>query len=197
MRLTTSAMPRAWSEASIACCLARCSSSVVLDGATSRMLGEGPTLVNPWNDGILGSAMSSRLRGLSAFLMVLLPVAGCATQVPTYMVSPAKGQTPQQMDDDKFACNLQAQQQTGYDPDKALTEGAVVGVLVGGGVGAALGAAAGAGAGIAATGAEVGAVTGGLLGGTLGGPYLYDKNLNQTQRAYYACLEARDYTLTK
>jgi hypothetical protein len=35
------------------------------------------------------------------------------------------------------------------------------------------------------------------VGATLGGPYLYDKNLNNTQRAYYACLEARGYNLTK
>jgi hypothetical protein len=31
----------------------------------------------------------------------------------------------------------------------------------------------------------------------LGGSYLYDKDLNKTQRAYYACLETRGYTLTK
>jgi hypothetical protein len=161
------------------------------------MLGEGRTLVNPSNDGILGSAMLSRLGCVSGCLVVAFFVGGCASQVPRYVVSPAKGQTPQQMDDDTFGCNLQAQKQTGYDPDKALTEGVVVGLLVGGGLGAGLGAAAGAGAGIAGTGAEVGAVTGGLLGATLGGPYLYDKALNQTQRAYYACLETRGYTLTK
>jgi hypothetical protein len=32
---------------------------------------------------------------------------------------------------------------------------------------------------------------------TAGGAYLDDRHLNQTQRAYYACLETRGYTLTK
>jgi hypothetical protein len=161
------------------------------------MLGEGRRLVNPSNDGILGVAMTSRARCLAGCLAALLLVAGCAAQVPRYVVSPAKGQTSQQMDNDKFDCNLQAQKQTGYNPDKALTEGALVGLLVGGAAGAGLGAAAGAAGGIVGTGASVGAIAGGGLGATLGGSYLYDKDLNQTQRAYYACLETRGYTLTK
>jgi len=161
------------------------------------MLGEGRALVNPPNDGILDSAMVSRLCSLSACLVVGSLVAGCAAQVPTYVVSPAKDQTSQQMDDDKFDCNLQAQKQTDYNPDKALTEGALVGLLVGGAAGAGLGAAAGAAGGIVGTGASVGAIAGGSVGATLGGSYLYDKNLNKTQRAYYACLETRGYTLTK
>lgn len=141
--------------------------------------------------------MPSRMRCLAGCLAALLLVAGCAGQVPRYVVSPAKDQTPQQMDNDKFDCNLQAQKQTGYNPDTALTEGAMVGLLVGGAAGAGLGAAAGVAGGIVGTGASVGAVTGGVVGATLGGPYLYDKDLNQTQRAYYACLETRGYTLTK
>lgn len=141
--------------------------------------------------------MPSRMRCLAGCLVALLLVAGCAGQVPRYVVSPAKGQTPQQMDSDKFDCNLQAQKQTGYNPDTALTEGAMVGLLVGGAAGAGLGAAAGVAGDIVGTGASVGAVTGGVIGATLGGPYLYDKDLNQTQRAYYACLETRGYTLTK
>jgi len=141
--------------------------------------------------------MSSRRRGLPAFLVVLLAIAGCASRVPAYVVSPAKDQTPQQMDADKFDCNLQAQKQTGYNPDKDLTEGAMVGLLVGGAAGAGLGAAAGVSADIVGTGASVGAIAGGGIGAAVGGSYLYDKNLTQTQRAYYACLEARGYSLTK
>jgi len=141
--------------------------------------------------------MPSRARCLAGCLAALLLVAGCAGQVPRYVVSPAKGQTSQQMDNDTFDCNLQAQRQTGYDPDTALTEGALVGLLVGGAAGAGLGAAAGVAGGIVGTGASVGAATGGLIGATLGGPYLYDKDLNRTQRAYYACLETRGYTITR
>jgi phage tail tape-measure protein len=161
------------------------------------MLGEGWPLVNPPNDDILGGVMTNRMRCFSGCLAVLFLVAGCAAQVPRYVISPAKGQTSQQLDNDKFDCNLQAQTQTDYNPDKALTEGALVGLLVGGAAGAGLGAAAGAAGGIVGTGASVGAIAGGGIGATLGGSYLYDKDLNKTQRAYYACLETRGYTLTK
>ena len=153
------------------------------------MLGEGRALVNPPNDGILGSAMVSRVGGLSACLVVGSLVAGCSAQVRTYVASPAKGQTSQEMDNDKFDCNLQAQKQTGYNPDKALTEGALVGLVAGAGLGAAVGAAAGA--------VDAATIVGAGLGATIGGSYLHDKDLTQTQRAYYACLETRGYTLTK
>lgn len=161
------------------------------------MLGEGRALVNPSNDGILGGAMPRRARGLAGCLAALLLLGGCAGQVPRYVVSPARGQTSQQMDNDKFDCNLLAQKQTGYNPDKALTEGAMLGLLVGGAAGAGLGAAAGVAGGVVGTGASVGAIAGGGTGATLGGSYLHDKDLNQTQRAYYACLETRGYTLAK
>ena len=132
--------------------------------------------------------MTIRARGLAAFLALAIVAAGCS-QTPTYIVSPARSQTPQQVDNDKFDCNLQAQKQTNYNPDKSLTEGALIGMVVGAGAGAAIGAAAG--------GVVVGTITGTTLGATVGGGYLYDKDLSQTQRAYYACLEARGYTLTK
>ena len=161
------------------------------------MLGDAPALVNLPKDGILGAEMTLRVRGLTVCLAVLLVAAGCIQNVPRYIVTPAKGQSEQQMNNDQFDCNLQAQKQTGYNPDKSLTEGAITGLLVGGALGAGLGAAAGSASGIVGTGASIGAIGGGGLGATLGGPYLYDKNLNDTQRAYYACLDARGYTLTK
>ncbi len=132
--------------------------------------------------------MTMRTRGLAGSLAVLILAAGCS-RVPKYIVSPAKDQTPQQMDSDKFDCNLQAQKQTDYNPDKSLTNGALVGMVVGAGAGAAIGAAAG--------GVVAGTITGTAIGATAGGSYLYDTHLNQTQRAYYACLETRGYTLTK
>jgi uncharacterized protein YcfJ len=141
--------------------------------------------------------MTLRVRGFTACLAVLVAVAGCIHNVPRYIVTPAKGQSDQQMNNDQFDCNIQAQKQTGYNPDQSLTEGALVGLLVGGAAGAGLGAAAGAASGIVGTGASVGAIAGGSVGATLAGPYLYDKSLNNTQRAYYACLEARGYNLTK
>ncbi len=113
-----------------------------------------------------------RTRGLAGSLAVLILAAGCS-RVPRYIVSPAKDQTPQQMDSDKFDCNLQAQKQTDYNPDKSLTNGALVGMVVGAGAGAAIGAAAG--------GVVAGTIAGAAIGGTAGGSYLYDKHLNQTR----------------
>ena len=136
-------------------------------------------------------------RGLAACLTVLLVAGGCIQNVPRYTVTPAKGQSPQQMDNDQFDCNLQAQKQVGYNPDKSLSEGAIAGLLVGGALGAGLGAAAGVAGGVVGTGASVGAIAGGATGAQLAGPYLHDNNLNDTQRAYYACLEARGYTMTR
>jgi len=161
------------------------------------MLGDALTLVNIRNNGILRSSMTLRIRGLTACLTVLLVTGGCIQNVPRYTVTPAKGQSPQQMDNDQFDCNLQAQKQVGYNPDKELTEGAITGLLVGGALGAGLGAAAGSASGIVGTGASVGAIAGGGTGAQIAGPYFYDKNLNETQRAYYACLETRGYTMTR
>ena len=39
------------------------------------------------------------------------------------------------------------------------------------------------------------AIAGGGTGAMLGGPYLYEKGLNDTQRAFYACLAGRGYTV--
>lgn len=161
------------------------------------MLGEALTAVNMEKDDILGCGMTVSLRGAAPALAVLLLAAGCIQNVPRYIVTPAKGQSDQQMNNDQFDCNLQAQKQTGYNPDKALTEGAIAGLLIGGAAGAGLGAAAGAASGIVGTGASIGAIAGGGTGAQLVGPYLHDKNLNETQRAYYACLETRGYTLTR
>src|SRR5258705_282863 len=76
--------------------------------------------------------MTLRVRGLTACLTVLFAVAGCIHNVPRYIVTPVKGQSDQQMNNDQFDCNVQAQKQTGYNPDQSLTEGALVGLLVGG-----------------------------------------------------------------
>ncbi len=66
--------------------------------------------------------MPSRMRCLAGCLAALLPVAGCAGQVPRYVGSAAKGQTSQEAGNDKFDCNLQAQKQTGDNPDYACLE---------------------------------------------------------------------------
>jgi len=133
----------------------------------------------------------SRLSGrpLTAVVTVaLLLTSACVSHVPRYQVLPGQGQSSETLDRDRYECGLQAQKQTNYDPGGSMTAGALTGLIVGGALGAGLGAAVG-------TGASVGAIAGGGTGAMLGGPYLYEKGLNDTQRAFYACLAGRGYTV--
>ena len=139
------------------------------------------------------------------------------------IIYPAKGQSTQQMEQDKFSCYSWAKQETGFDPMQAQAPiqsvpsppaGASPGSVVRGGArGAALGAAVG---GIAGgwSGAGKGAAIGGLTGGVFGGmrSRAYNQQAAQAQqqyaaqqsaqyrqkkdtynRAYSVCLEARGY----
>jgi hypothetical protein len=100
-----------------------------------------------------------------------------------FIIYPAKGQSQEQMDRDKYECYSWAKGQTGFDPmqmptateappsEKAggsVAGGVVKGGLLGAGVGAGVGAIAGGGKG-AGMGAAAGAVAGGLLGGAVRG----------------------------
>ena len=100
-----------------------------------------------------------------------------------FIIYPAKGQSQEQMDRDKYECYSWAKGQTGFDPMQMPTAteapppqkakgsvagGVAKGGLVGAGVGAGAGAIAGGGKG-ALTGAAIGGVAGGLLGGAVRG----------------------------
>ena len=81
------------------------------------------------------------------------------------------------MDNDKFDCNLQAQKQTDYNPDKSLTEGALVGMSWAARARGRRSARRRARSRLVGTGASTGATPAGPW--ALGGAYLYDKNLNR------------------
>lgn len=113
----------------------------------------------------------------SAFLVTLAlvaaPLATAGAQQQYYY--PAKGQSAQQQEKDKFDCYQWAKTQSGFDPmapPKTSTpppqggnESLLGGALVGGAGGAAIGAVGGAIAGgKAGKGAAIGSATGGLLG---------------------------------
>ncbi len=134
------------------------------------------------------------LRLLAGLTAMLLLASSCA-QVPRYQVLPGQGQSSETLDRDRYECGLQAQKQTNFDPADAITAGALTGLVVGGALGAGLGAAAGISGGVVGTGASVGAIAGGGTGAMLGGSYLYDKGLNDTQRAFYSCLAGRGYII--
>jgi len=136
------------------------------------------------------------------------------------IIYPGKGQSNEQMEQDKYACYEWAKQQTGFDPMKAPTateappaQGAPEGGLLKGALGgAAVGAIGGAIGGDAGKGAAIGAGVGSLIGGMKRRGQVkrdqqeqeqwaqqqaaqYQQNRNTYNRAYSACLEAKGYTV--
>jgi outer membrane lipoprotein SlyB len=136
------------------------------------------------------------------------------------IVYPAKGQSNEQVEKDKYECYNWAKQQTGFDPMQVPTTtsapppqqsegpGAVGGAARGGLGGLAIGAIAGD----AGKGAAIGAVAGGLFGGLRHNDKSrsndqqrqqwenqqannYANQRNKYNRAYGACLEGRGYTV--
>jgi hypothetical protein len=121
------------------------------------------------------------VKRVKAVIIVLsfLTIAAGQTSGQELIVFPAKGQSQQQMERDKFDCYSWAKQQTGFDPTQTPAPAqaapaqpppgsAAGGVVRGGAGGAALGAAVGGIAGGwsgAGKGAAIGAVTGGVFGG--------------------------------
>lgn len=133
-----------------------------------------------------------------------------------FMIFPAKGQSNEQMEQDKFSCYGWAKQQSGFDPMKAPTtstpqpsqEKKSGGIAKGALGGAALGAILGD----SSKSAKRGAAAGGLIGGVRQSSTnsktqqkteqwkqqeanTYANNRNQYNRAYTACLEGKGYTV--
>ena len=136
------------------------------------------------------------------------------------IIYPAKGQSQEQLDKDKYECYSWAKQQTGFDPmqqpqatqpppQQQAPQG---GVVRGGARGAAVGAVGGAIAGDTGKGAAIGAATGAMVGGMRRRDQrrqqqqaeqqwaqqqaaTYQKNRDGYNRAYGACLEGRGYTV--
>lgn len=153
----------------------------------------------------------------AAGLLAFLPGVLTAQEL---MIYPAKGQSDQQQEKDKFECYGFAKQQSGFDPmalpttstappAKEAKQGGVGRGAVGGGLGGAL---IGAIAGDTKKGAAIGAVGGGLVGGMRSSEQKqrethnrnqweqqesqnYANNRNNYNRAYAACLEGRGYTV--
>ena len=136
------------------------------------------------------------------------------------IVFPAKGQSEQQMEQDKFTCYNWAKKQTGFDPMQVPTatapppqkEAQQGGLVRGAARGAAVGLAAGAIAGDAGKGAAIGAASGGLIGGMRRRDQAarqkkaeddwarqqasqYKQRRSTYNRAYAACLEGKGYTV--
>lgn len=121
----------------------------------------------------------------------LLPGAALAQYV-----YPSQNQSPEQQQRDQGECHTWAVNQTGYNPGTASSP-SQGGVVRGGARGAAAGAVVGAIAGDAGKGAAAGAAGGALIGGMRRRDAQRQQQgaQQQFQRAYFACLEGRGYTV--
>ena len=153
----------------------------------------------------------------------LLLLAGSSRAQDIY-IYPAKGQSHEQQDRDRYECHSWAVKQTGFDPSRAqaaTSDAHAVSnqplppqghIARGAARGAALGAVGGAITGDAGTGAAAGAAMGGLAGGMRRRQQRLQQNQqqqvnaqaaansNQGQRNAYhramaACLTGRGYTV--
>jgi hypothetical protein len=136
------------------------------------------------------------------------------------VIYPAKGQSQEQMDKDKYECYSWAKQQTGFDPMQQPNatepppqqEAQKGGAGRGAARGALVGVTAGAIAGDAGKGAAIGAASGAIVGGARKQDQqrqqqqaeqqwaeqqatTYAKNRDGYNRAYGACLEGRGYSV--
>jgi uncharacterized protein YcfJ len=151
------------------------------------------------------------MRNLLAVIAVLAlaPVA----QGQDLFVFPNDGQSQDQQDMDEFQCQRDARDRTGFDPMATPTatsappqqQGGVVG---GAAKGALLGGAIGAVTGNTKKGLKAGAVGGGVMGGMRRADSNrqqdqwaqqeaanYQRQRNNWNRAFIACMEARGYTV--
>ena len=155
----------------------------------------------------------------------LLPAVACCSltllivgesMAQELYIYPAKGQSAEQQEKDKFECYSWAKNDTGFDPmalpatstappkDKKKSGGAITGALGGAVLGGVLGDSS--------KSAKRGAVAGGLVGGVSQSSKNakneqkrsdwerkesanYANNRNNYNRAYSACLEGRGYTV--
>ena len=145
--------------------------------------------------------MRRKRLGLVVVPMVMAVLPGAA--LAQSYVYPAKGQTPQQQQQDQAQCQGWAMQQSGVNPaapppPPSGRSGQVAGTAA---RGAAVGAVGGAIGGNAGKGAAIGAATGALVGGMRRRDERRTAEAAQTQatdayaRAYTACLEGRGYTV--
>lgn len=139
-------------------------------------------------------------------------LAGAASVFAEPYVYPGKGQSPQQMEKDKYLCYGWAKGQTGYDPMNppsvtahAAPQGSVVGGAARGAAGGALiGAIAGDAGKGAAIGAGVGAVGRGIRNRSARNQQVQTQDQqaarisqmrSEYHRAYAVCLEGRGYSV--
>jgi len=153
-------------------------------------------------------------------LWCLITFAAINTLADDLFIYPARGQSAEQQERDKWECRAWATRQTGFDPAARPTISSLPparqapqgGLVSGAAGGAALGAVGGAIGGRAGTGAAIGAATGGLLGTMRRNNQVRQEQFAQQQwaqqniaqheqnrsnwvRSVRACLTGRGYTV--
>jgi len=157
-------------------------------------------------------------------ILTLLAALFCFTNgivsADEFFIYPAKGQSNEQMAQDKFQCYEWAKGQSGFDPMAPPTastpppkaEAPKGGVVKGAAGGALVGVTVGAIAGNSRKGAQIGAASGALLGGMKRAEQKeqqkqkeeqwareeanrYQQGRDSYNRAYKACLVGREYTV--
>jgi len=162
----------------------------------------------------------TKRRGLLVLALLVSALDTSSALGSDVIIYPAKGQSPEQQNRDRYDCHTWAVQQTGFDPTKPQTaqpapppqQAPQGGVVRGAARGAAVGAVGGAIAGDAGKGAAVGAATGGMIGGmkkrdqqaqaaqaqanaTAQQQAVASEQQAGYNRALGACLEGRGYTV--
>lgn len=154
----------------------------------------------------------------SISILIIFFFAG-VTLAQDPIVFPAKGQSQDQMEKDKFSCYQWAKNETGFDPMQTPTTSTPPPQQQAGRGGAVKGAAVGAGAGALikkddsrSKGAATGAVVGGVVGGAAQSRQMrqdqqakaqweqqqaneYAQKRNTYNRAFGACMESKGYTV--
>ena len=162
-----------------------------------------------------------RIAGFIIIFMLIASLTGGTGYTQELIIFPAKGQSDEQMDKDKYDCYNWAKKETGFDPMLVPTasapppkqketkasagRGAVGGALLGAGLGKITGGSA-----------KKGAVIGGAGGAVVGGSRKagtaeenkkanqqwaneqgaeYTKKRNHYNRAFSACMEGKGYTV--
>ena len=155
---------------------------------------------------------------IMSLLIIVLTAGFALAQEP--IIFPSKGQSDEQMEQDKYSCYQWAKKETGFDPmaqprataPPPAQEAPEGGVVRGAGRGAVGGLAIGAIAGDAGKGAAIGAASGALIGGMRSRDQArrqeqeqeqwaanqsanYEHHRSDYNRAFGVCMEGRGYTV--
>lgn len=164
--------------------------------------------------------ISQKITGRFVICLIIIGGLFIGSAYAEPIVYPAKGQSQEQTEKDKFACYEWAKKQTGFDPMQAPQatsppppkQKTTARPARGAAGGALAGLAIGSLAGEAGKGAAVGAATGGVIGGVRrrgqkrqqqsAEQQLADQQASmhyrqreEYNRAYGACLEGKGYTV--